>query len=87
MGHTGVGQVQVVGLCRIFCGQGVNLLDIGHDAFVLAIRSHLHDGLFHIHLLLQSDGAGHLEVGKALHLGFLEQFRVKVLKALGFLER
>ena len=87
MGDACVGQVQVVGLCRIFCGQRVNLLDVGHDAFVFAELAHQHDGLFHVHLLLQTYGACHLEVGESLHLGFLEQFRVKVLKALGFLER
>ena len=57
-----IGEVQVVGLCRIFGCQRVYLFHYRYDAERFAAVAHLYDGSFGVcHVLLQA-GAGYLEV-------------------------
>ena len=66
-------EIEVIGLCGIFCGERVDLLHAGHDAELLAEVAHRHDGLFHALRFFQSHGAGNLEVGEALALGAAQE--------------
>ncbi len=80
VGHTVVGEVEVVGLCREFAGQCVNLLDHRHDAQLLTLCTDAQDLLFCLlgHLTLQQ-GAANLEVGEAFLLGFEQQLGRHIL--------
>ena len=80
VGRAAIGQVQVVGLRRIFGGQRVYLLHHGHDAALLAVAAQGDDGVFH--LAFHADGAGHLEVREALTLGPTQQVVRQVGKQL-----
>ena len=67
VGDAAVGQVQIVGLCRILGGQRVDLFHHGDDAERFTELAHpLHVAVFHLFL---PDGAGNLEIGEALYLG------------------
>ena len=64
-----VRQIEVVGLCWIFGGQRVNLVDGRNDAKLLAPLADGEAGLFHLHAMLHHYGTGYLEVGESIDLG------------------
>ena len=68
-----VRQIEVVGLGRIFCGKGVNLVDGRYDAEFLTPFADGETGLLHLHALLQAYGTAYLEVGEAVDFGGVQQ--------------
>ena len=76
--HASVGYIEVVGLSRILCCQGINLLHYRQDAIALALVANQEGSLVHVaQLLLQAHGTGYLEVGKTVDLSGAEQILVK----------
>ncbi len=76
--HTGVCNIQIVGLCRIFSGKGIYLFYYRKDAIVLAQLSYNKTCLSHaVKLLLQADCTSYLEVGETIDLSRAHQFLVK----------
>ena len=76
--YASVCNIQVVGLCRVFCRQGVYLLHYRYDAVVLAQLSYNKTSLSHaMKLLLQANGTCYLEISKAIYLGCTEQLLVE----------
>ena len=66
IGHTTVSEIQIIGLCRIFGSQCVNLLHYRQDAYTLPIITHIKDTIFHIPL--KTDTTSYLEVREPLYL-------------------
>ena len=76
--HASVGYIEVVGLSRILCSQGINLLHYWQDAIALALVANQQGSLVHVaQLLLQAHGTGYLEVGETINLGCAEQILIK----------
>ena len=75
--YAEVSKVEVVGLCRIFSSERVDLLNNGHDAGLLTTGTNGHDCLFDVHFLFHTHGTGNLEVSEALYFGTAEQFVVE----------
>ena len=76
--HTCVGYIEVVGLCRILCSQGVYLLHYRKDAIVLAKAADGKTGLSHVaQLLFKTHGTRNLEIGKSIDLGGTQEFLVQ----------
>ena len=71
--RSAVSQIQVVGLCRIFGGEGIDLFHYRKDATIFTILAHLQDGSFAVFHFILEDGAGNLEVRETLHLSQTEQ--------------
>ena len=71
VGHAAVSQVQVVGLCRIFGCQRVNLFYYRHDAYAFTVVTNFQDTVFHIAFV--ADGTCHLEVRESLTFCLVEQ--------------
>ncbi len=81
MGHAAVGQVEIVGLRGIFGRECVYLLHHGDDAGLFAAGSDSHAGFLYIHVLLHAYGAGYLEIGESLNLGFAQKGVVEHIDA------
>ena len=73
--RTAIGQVQVIGLCRIFGSQRIDLLHHRDDAVLLTELADLHHPLFYIPF--KAEGTGDLEVREPLHLCFAYKLRVQ----------
>ncbi|EJX09160.1 hypothetical protein EVA_02729 [gut metagenome] len=71
--RTEISHIKIVGLCRIFCCQGINLLNIRYDTGLLTTHANQLAGLFRFHFLFHTQCTGNLEVGKALNFGLLQQ--------------
>ena len=82
VGGAVVGEVEVVGLGRIFGGKGVDLLHHRGDAEILAQGAHFGHrragGFVAIH------GACHLKVAEPLLLGLTQQFWLELPESVGF---
>ena len=68
--NAAIRQVQIIGLCRILCCKGVNLLHHRKDANTLAMVAYIENTVFHISLI--TNGTGNLEVGEALYFCFFQ---------------
>ena len=78
--HTGVCNIQIVGLCRVFRSKGVYLFYYRKDAVVLAQLSYYKTCLCHaVKLLLQADCTSYLEVGETIDLCRAHQLLVKCI--------
>ena len=66
-------QIQVIGLCGIFRGQGIYLIDGGRDAQFLSPLTDGESCLLHLHIILESDGSGYLEIGESVDLRLAQQ--------------
>ena len=65
--------IEVVGLSRILCCQGINLLYYRQDAIALALVANQEGCLVHVAQLLRlAHGTGYLEVGKTVNLSGAE---------------
>ena len=73
MCYTAIGEIQIIGLCRIFCCQCIYLFHVGHDTHLFTFCSHSKQGIFNIHLLFHVEGTGNLEVSEAIHLGTAQE--------------
>ena len=71
IGNTAISKIQVIGLCRIFGSQRVNLLHHRKDTRLLAVSSDIQAALFHV--AIKPDGTSNLEISEALHLCFTKQ--------------
>ena len=71
IGNAAISQIQIVGLCRIFGGKGINLLHYRQDSCTLAQVADIKNPLLHISFI--TDGTGNLEIGETLYLGFAQQ--------------
>ena len=69
--YTAISEVQIVGLCRIFSRQGINLFHYRKDTRALTMIADIEDTVFHITFV--ADGTGNLEIGEALHFRFTKQ--------------
>ena len=65
-------EIEVVGLCRVFRRQGINLVDRRYDAEFLTPFTDSEAGLFRFHATLKSYGSANLEIGEAVDLGFVQ---------------
>ena len=72
IGNTAISQIQIVGLCRIFSCQRIDLFYNRNDTYFLTMVADVDDGIFHFTFV--SDGTCHLEVRESLTLGFIKQF-------------
>ena len=66
-----VGQIEVVGLCRILCRQGIDLFHHRQDAMLLAELTHQHRATLRIPI--QANRTSDLEVGETLDLSRADQ--------------
>ena len=71
VGCAAIGQVKIIGLCRIFGSQRIDLLHHGNNAQALTVIADIKAAVFHIAFV--ADGTCNLEVGESLTLGLLEQ--------------
>ena len=71
VGHAAVSQVQVVGLCRIFGCQRVNLFYYRHDAYTLTVVTDIDDSIFHFSFV--TDSTCNLEIGESLTFCLVQQ--------------
>jgi len=62
-----VGQVEVIGLCRVFSSQGINLLDTGNYTSLFTVIPYSQKIFTDISL---KDYPGHLEVAETSFFGF-----------------
>ena len=69
-----VGQIEVVGLCRIFRRQGIDLLHHRQDAMLLTELTHQHRATLGIPI--QTNRTSDLEVGETLDLSRPDQLRI-----------
>ena len=69
LSYLKVRQIKVIGLGRIFCREGVYLVDSGDDAECLAPLADGKTGLLHLHSTFETYGTAYLEVGEAVDLG------------------
>ncbi len=86
VGHTAVGEIEVVGLGGIFCRKGVYLLHHRQDAQLLTTLAHGKHGIVHVQRLLQTQGAGYLEVAEAIDLGLAQELGVERGEAAAFVK-
>ena len=68
-----VSQVQIVGLCRIFGSQRIDLFHHRKDAAVFTVLTNLKDRLFTVFHLIFEDSTGNLEIRETLLLRQTEQ--------------
>ena len=71
VGCAAVGQIKVIGLCRILGSKRIDLLHHGNDAQALAVIADIKASVFHITFV--TDGTCYLEVRESLSLGLLKQ--------------
>ena len=77
-----IGKVQIVGLCGVLGGQGVDLLHHGSDAQLLAAETYGHETLVDAQLLLEAYGTRNLEVGEALYLGLAQKLGGHIVETI-----
>ncbi len=73
--NAAVGKVEVIGLCRIFSGQGIDLFHRGQYAQFFSVISYLKQVLL-VHLVFPQ-GPGQLEIGESQHFGFDQKLFVQ----------
>ena len=74
--RTVISQIQIVGLCRVFGSQRIDLFYNRKNAGSLPIFADIQASIFHITFI--TNGTGNLEIGEALHFRFLQQFSRQV---------
>ena len=70
--YTAISKVQIIGLCRIFGCQRIDLFHYRKDPHTLTIIADIKNSIFHITFV--TDGTGNLEIGETLNLSFTKQF-------------
>ena len=70
--YTAISKIQIIGLCRIFGCQRIDLFHYRKDPHTLTIIANIKNSIFHITFV--TDGTGNLEIGETLNLSFTEQF-------------
>ena len=63
-------QIEIISLRRIFGSKGIYLLHHRKDAETFAIGTNFQNSLLAIHVVVQTECTGYLEIGKALSLRF-----------------
>ena len=82
VGYTAIGKIQIVGLCRIFGSQCIDLLHNRNNAGCLTAVADNQDGIINVELVFHTQSAGNLEVGESLNLRLAEQFVVEQVNIL-----
>ena len=70
--YTAISKVQIIGLCRIFGCQRIDLFHYRKDPHTLTIIANIKNSIFHITFV--TDGTGNLEIRKTLNFSFTKQF-------------
>ena len=70
--YTAISKIQIIGLCRIFGSQRINLLHNRKDTYPLTMITDIKYSIFHITFV--TDGTSNLEIRKTLNLSFTKQF-------------
>ena len=76
--YSCIGNIQVVGLCRILSSKGINLLHNWSNTIALTQRTDGKNSLMHIaKFLLQAYCTSYLEISKAIYFGCAQEFLVE----------
>ena len=74
--HSAIGQIQIIGLRRIFGSQCIDLFYHRKDTGSLTILADIQASIFHITFI--TDSTGNLEIGKALNFSLAKQFHRQI---------
>ena len=78
--HTAISQIQVVGLCRIFGSQRINLFNDRYDTYALTVVTDIDDSIFHFSFVTNS--TCNLEIGESLTFCLVQQIVWKLRQQL-----
>ena len=70
--HTAISKIQIIGLCRIFGCQSIDLLHYRKNTRFFTMFADIKNTILHITFV--ADGTGNLEIRETLNLGFTKQF-------------
>ena len=70
--HTAISKIQIIGLCRIFGCQSIDLLHYRKNTRLFTMFADIKNTILHITFV--ADGTGNLEIRETLNLGFTKQF-------------
>ena len=70
--HAAISKIQIIGLCRIFGCQSINLLHYRKNTRPFTMFADIKNTILHITFV--ADGTGNLEIRETLNLGFTKQF-------------
>ena len=70
--YTAISKIQIIGLCRIFGCQRIDLFHYRKNACLFTVFADIKNSIFHITFV--TDGTGNLEIRKTLNFSFTKQF-------------